>query len=202
MTIAIIGSGNVGGTLAQAFLKAGHTVLVGARFPLSEKSLKLAQQIGEDRFTSIGLAVQQADVIVLAVPATEAAPIAAQLGDTVQKVIIDTMNIVMGRGPEGYTNTADAVCAHTASQDVVKCFNTTGFENMADPRGTDMFVAGDSARGKYIASQLARDIGFGMVWDMGGNDKFYLIEQLANVWINQAIFQKAGRNMTPRFTTH
>jgi hypothetical protein len=30
---------------------------------------------------------------------------------------------------------------------------------------------------------------------MGGNDKFFLIEQLANVWINQAIFQKGGRNM-------
>ncbi len=40
--IAIIGSGNVGGALAKKWLKAGHTVLVGARFPLSEKNVKLA----------------------------------------------------------------------------------------------------------------------------------------------------------------
>ncbi|MGA0555288.1 NAD(P)-binding domain-containing protein [Larkinella sp. VNQ87] len=48
MIIAVIGSGNVGGALAQRFIQAGHTVLVGARFPLSEKSVKLAGKIGKD----------------------------------------------------------------------------------------------------------------------------------------------------------
>jgi len=56
------------------------------------------------------------------------------------------MNIVMGKGPEGFTNTTDAILTNTASRDVVKCFNTTGFENMANPvhngDGIDMFVAG------------------------------------------------------------
>lgn len=49
MKIAIIGSGNVGGALAQQWVKAGHTVLVGAKFPLSEKNINLATKIGEDR---------------------------------------------------------------------------------------------------------------------------------------------------------
>lgn len=31
MTIAIIGSGNVGGALAQSLIKGGHTVLIGAK---------------------------------------------------------------------------------------------------------------------------------------------------------------------------
>lgn len=38
MKIAVIGSGNVGGSLAQQWVKAGHTVLIGAKFPLSEKT--------------------------------------------------------------------------------------------------------------------------------------------------------------------
>ena len=56
--IAIIGSGNVGGALAQQWVKAGHTVLVGAEFPISEKNTTLATKIGEDRFTNVSYAVK------------------------------------------------------------------------------------------------------------------------------------------------
>jgi len=199
MVIAIIGTGNVGGALAQRFIEAGHTVLMGSRFPLSEKSVQLATKIGEDRFTTVASAVQQAEVIVLATPAAKAIEVAQELGDTRGKVIIDTMNIVRGAGPVGFTNTAEAVLAHTASRDVVKCFNTTGAENMLNPRygeeAADMFVAGDSARGKAVATQLAREIGFGACYDLGGNDRFGLLEQLALSWITLAIFQSQGRGM-------
>ena len=56
--IAIMGSGNVGGALAQQRVKAGHTVLVGAKFPISEKNITLATKIGEDRFTNVSYAVK------------------------------------------------------------------------------------------------------------------------------------------------
>lgn len=199
MKIAIIGSGNVGGALAQKFIKAGHTVLVGAKFPLSEKSIKLATQIGEDRFTSVESAVKQCEVIVLATPAPMAAEVAQSLGDTTGKVIIDTMNIVMGRGPAGFSNTADAILANTTTKDVVKCFNTTGFNNMLDTKygeyQIDAFVAGDSEKGKEIASKLALDAGFAACYDVGGNDKFQLMEQFAFFWINLAMFKGQGRDI-------
>lgn len=199
MKIAIIGSGNVGGALAQKFIKAGHTVLIGAKFPLSEKSIKLATQIGEDHFTSVESAVKQCEVIVLATPAPMAAEVAQSLGDTSGKVIIDTMNIVMGRGPAGFSNTADAILANTATKDVVKCFNTTGFNNMLDTQYAehqiDAFVAGDSEKGKTIANQLAHDAGFGACYDVGGNDKFQLMEQFAFFWINLAMFKGQGRDI-------
>lgn len=70
MKIAIIGSGNVGGALAQQWIKAGHTVLIGAKFPLSEKNSQLAAKIGEDRFTSVQSAVQQSEVVLIATPPT------------------------------------------------------------------------------------------------------------------------------------
>ena len=37
MKIAIIGSGNVGGALAQQWIKAGHHVMIGAKFAKVKK---------------------------------------------------------------------------------------------------------------------------------------------------------------------
>lgn len=197
MEIAILGAGNVGAALARRFIEVGHNVRVGVRFPLSEKSRKLADNIGEQYFYSVEEAVIPASVIVIAVPAAQAVAVARQLPDCSKKIIIDTMNIVNGRGPEGYLHTAQALLDNTNCTDVVKCFNTTGAENMINPvfgtRAIDMFMCGNSAAGKQAAKRLALEIGFGTVHDMGGNDRFYLIEQLANVWINQAIFQGEGR---------
>ena len=68
MNIAIIGSGNVGGALAQQWMKAGHTVTIGAKFPLSEKNLKLAREIGEEKFVSVEKAAELSEVILLAIP--------------------------------------------------------------------------------------------------------------------------------------
>ena len=199
MKIAIIGSGNVGGTLAQKWIEAGHEVIIGARMPLSDKNNALVDKIGAHHFAEIHDAVSKSEVILVATPATQAALVAQSLGDTTGKIIIDSMNIVMGRGPEGYSNTADAILANTNTKDVLKCFNTTGFNNMVDPNynGTaiDLFVAGDSVKGKDIATQLAKDAGFAECYDVGGNDKFQLMEQFAWFWINLAMFQGQGRDI-------
>ena len=197
--IAIIGSGNVGGALAKKWLKAGHTVLVGARFPLSEKNVKLATEIGEDCFTSIDSAVKQCEIILISTPATAAVEVVKSLGDTKGKIIIDAMNIVMGRGPQGDKNTSDAILDNTQTKDVVKCFNTTGANNMQNANygnlAIDLFVAGDSEKGKLAAMQLAKDAGFAECYSIGGNDKFELMEQFAWFWINLAMFQGQGRDI-------
>ena len=199
MKIAIIGSGNVGGVLARKWIDSGHSVLIGARFPLSEKNMKLAEFIGEDRFTSIENAAFQSEIILIATPATSAIEVAKSLGNTDGKIIIDSMNIVMGKGPVGYTNTTQAILDHTNTIDVVKCFNTTGFNNMLDPQYAneklDLFVAGNSEKGRDAAIQLAKDAGFAECYSIGGNDKFELMEQFAFFWINLALFQGQGRNI-------
>jgi predicted dinucleotide-binding enzyme len=79
MKIAIIGSGNVGGALAQQWVKAGHTVLVGAKFPLSEKNIHLATQIGEDRFNTVASVAKQCDVILIATPPTAIFDVIAEI---------------------------------------------------------------------------------------------------------------------------
>lgn len=197
MNIAIIGSGNVGGALAQQWIKAGHTVLVGANLPLSEKNLKLAIQIGEDRFSSIDHAVNQSEVILIATPPAAIFDIIDQMGDASNKIIIDATNSVM-KGPEPYKTVYHALEDKTKAE-VVKCFNSTGFENMLNPvydgQGIDMFMAGDSDIAKSVAKTLALDAGFGACIDFGKSDKVELLEKFALSWINLAILQGHGRDM-------
>lgn len=197
MNIAIIGAGNVGGALAQQWIKAGHTVLIGGKFPLSEKSIRLATRIGEDRFTSIGNAVKQCDTILIATPPPAIFDIIEQMGNVTNKVIIDASNSII-KIPDPYPTVYHCLADKTNAA-IVKCFNTTGFENMLNPvyngEHIDMFMAGDSDKAKTVAKQLALDCGFGSCIDFGKQDKVVLLEQFALSWINLAIMQGHGRNM-------
>lgn len=198
MRIAIIGTGNVGGALATKWSQKGHTIFLGVKDQSQFKGIELLKN-PNTTVHSVKEAVKLADVILIAVPAPAAAEVAMSLGDTTGKIIIDSMNVVMGRGPKGFTNTAAAILANTQTRDVVKCFNTTGFNNMMNTnyQGTaiDMFVAGDSIKGKEAAIQLAKDAGFAECYSVGGNDKFELMEQFAFFWINLAMMQGQGRDI-------
>lgn len=57
------------------------------------------------------------------------------------------------------------------------------------------FIASDSERGKQVVIQLAKDAGFADCYNIGGNDKFELMEQFAWFWINLAMFQGQGREI-------
>lgn len=198
MKIAIIGTGNVGGALATKWAKAGHEIFLGVGDLNGFKGKALLSN-PKTSVHSVEDAVKNAEVILIATPAPAAIEVAKSLGDTSGKIIIDAMNIVMGRGPVGFNNTADAILANTKTKDVVKCFNTTGFNNMENPvygnTSLDLFMAGDSEKGKAATRQLALDAGFAECYSIGGNDKFQLMEQFAFFWINLAMMQGQGRNI-------
>lgn len=198
MKIAIIGTGNVGGALATKWANKGHEINLGVQDISNFKGKELLNNPNTKAY-SIVEAVQKSEVILIATPATAAVEVAKSLGDTTGKIIIDAMNIVMGRGPQGYKHTTDAILDNTETKDVVKCFNTTGFNNMQNPNygniALDLFVAGDSEKGKQAAMQLAKDAGFAECYNIGGNDKFELMEQFAWFWINLAMFQGQGREI-------
>ena len=201
MKIAIIGTGNVGGALAEQIIKAGHTVLMGAKFPFSEKSIRLAVIIGEDRFAAIENAVKQSEVIIITTPPDAVLQIIPQLGNIEGKTIIDATNSIRVK-PDNYPTAFHAIKAITKSDAVVKCFNSTGFENMLNPiyngEGIDMFCAGNDKHAKQIAERLAKDIGFATCYDFGGDDKVELLEKFAFSWINLAIMQGHGRDIAFR----
>ena len=198
MKIAIIGSGNVGGTLALGWAKAGHDVIIGARKPDSEKVKKVISQNSEIKVKSIEEAVNECEVILIAANPTSVDEVSKRLGDVKDKIIIDAMNSVSSK-PTQFNNTFEALKSLTNCENIVKCFNSTGFENMENPEygnlTADMFVAGSSLKGKQTAITLSKDVGFAECYDFGGDDKVTLLEQFALAWINLAIFQKEGRNI-------
>ena len=172
-------------------------MLVGAKFSISEKNITLATKIGEDRFTNVGSAVKQCDVVLIAIPPTAILEIITEIGDVSGKILIDATNAVRQK-PYPFATVFHALSAKTKGE-VVKCFNTTGFENMSNPKygdmALDMFMAGDSEKAKSVARKLALDAGFGECWGFGGEDNVVLLEQFALSWINLAIMQGNGRDI-------
>ena len=198
MKIAIIGAGNVGSALAKGFAKAGHELFIGARNLQSAELRALAAASPNIQLSSIAEAVASAEVVLFSTPPDVAVEIAGQYPALRDRIIIDATNSVF-RAPAPYANAFEGIKAKSGCQEIAKCFNSTGFENMANPvyhdEGIDMFVAGSSARAKSVASHLACEIGFSQCFDFGGDDKVALLEQLAMCWINLAIMQGQGRDI-------
>lgn len=196
MNITIIGTGNVGGALATNWSKKGHRINLGVQDVNNFKGIELLKNDSTKVF-SISEAVTKSEVILVAIPPNAIFNVVEKLGDVSGKVIIDATNAVR-QSPEPYKTVYHCLADKTQAE-VVKCFNSTGFENMLDPiyngEGIDMFMAGDSERAKSVARQLALDIGFSSCLDFGKSDKVELLEKFALSWINLAIMQGHGRNM-------
>lgn len=196
MNIAIIGTGNVGGALASNWSKKGHNINLGVQDVNRFKGLELLKNNNTKVFT-IKEAVENSEVILIATPPTAIFEILEQMGDVSNKIIIDASNAVM-KSPEPYKTVYHALADKTKAE-IVKCFNSTGFENMLNPNyngeAIDMFMAGESEIAKSVAKQLALDCGFGSCIDFGKSDKVELLEKFALSWINLAIMQGHGRNL-------
>jgi predicted dinucleotide-binding enzyme len=196
MKIAIIGTGNVGGALATRWAQAGHEILLGVRDTQQFKGAELLQNPNTTVHT-IESSATQADAILVATPPQVAEELAKSIGNVAGKIVIDASNAVRTK-PEHFPTAFHAFEALTGAE-VVKCFNTTGFENMQNPdyghTRLDLFMAGNSARAKEVAAQLAKDAGFDQCYDFGGSDRVELLEKFALSWINLAIFQGMGRDI-------
>lgn len=196
MNIAVIGTGNIGSTLAEKWAKKGHHIYLGVRDIKNFKGKQLAD-FDNVSTHSIADATRRSDIILIATPAEIMVQLITQMGDIENKIIIDATNAVT-KTPNPYP-TAFHAFADLTKAETVKCFNTTGWENMKDtqygPINLDMFMAGDSMRAKAVAGQLAIEAGFENCYDFGGGAQVELLEQFALSWINLAIFQKMGRSI-------
>jgi 8-hydroxy-5-deazaflavin:NADPH oxidoreductase len=134
MRIAVIGKGNIGGSLGGKWLAAGHDVVYGARDGSGEGP-------GGAPVRGIGDALKDADVVVLAVPGQVVADVVTEHGAALAgKTVIDAVNRI--GAPEFDSR---AIIADAAPQArYVRAFNSLGWENFADPMpGTNMFFAAD-----------------------------------------------------------
>ncbi len=198
MKIAIIGMGNVGGTLGRRWVEAKHEIVFGARNATDPKAAGDAKAI-QAGIATVAEAAAGAEVVVLAVPWQAALDAVASAGNLGGKVLLDCTNPLtpdLSALAIGTTTSAGEQVARAAKgAKVVKIFNTTGAGNMANPRygpaGQTMLYAGDDAAAKAIAARLARDIGFDPI-DVGPLSAARILEPFALVWITLAIKQKLG----------
>lgn len=140
MKVAVIGSGRVGSVLGSRWAASGHKVTFGVRDPDSEKVQAVLASAGENaQAANVKEAAAGADVVVLAVP-WQAAEDAVRAADNLEgKVVVDCTNPIvmeghsMGLALGHTTSAAEQIAAWAAGARVVKAFNTTGMNNMAEP---------------------------------------------------------------------
>jgi len=185
MKIAIIGAGNIGGALAKGLDKKGHEIIIGTRNSDdkdAEDLVKGGKHISTDTIIN---SVSRSDVVIIAVPLAAIPGVVPALGNITGKIIIETSN-AFGKPLPEYGNGTLAIKALSDNNDVVKCFNTIGYEDLTNPNfgslKADTFVAGDSKEAKAITVQLALDMGFEKCYDLGGDDALPLLESLAVIW--------------------
>jgi predicted dinucleotide-binding enzyme len=201
MRIAFIGIGNVGSALASNLLAVGHDVVVAAHDRQSDSVQSALAQNPALRALPVQEAVAEADVVFLATPFQAVESALSSAGSMAGKTIVDCTNpigpgLTHGLGSE---NSGGEMVQNLVPQaEVVKAFNTYGFENFVDSTYPDygdlrpvMLIAGNNAEAKETVSTLCLQLGW-MPVDTGDLAMSLHLEHMALLWINMA--QVQGRD--------
>jgi 8-hydroxy-5-deazaflavin:NADPH oxidoreductase len=187
-TVAIIGTGNIGGRLAAAFAAGGQDFLLAGRD--ADAARKIAADLGgHAEVVSVDEAVERADVLVPAVWFDVFKELIAQYGGRLAgKIIIDPTNPV---GPDGNGGFQKIIGAQESAGQIlagllpagarlVKAFGTLSADTLSavarrEPeRAVLFYAADDDAAGDQVAD-LIRIAGYEPVL-VGGLDQSIRIE--------------------------
>ena len=162
MRIAVIGKGNIGGTLGAAFERAGHEVAYGSRRG------------------GIAEALSAAEAVALALPDGGVDDFLTKHGAGLSgPLVVDATN----RVGAPVANAAAAIRAAGPDARYVRAFNTLGWENFADPDfgdgPADLFYSAAEAD-RPAAEELIGAVGLRPVWV--GADKENLVDGLLPLW--------------------
>jgi len=169
MDIGIIGSGNIGSTLARDLTKLGHRVAVAnSRGPASLAAL--AAETGATAATA-EQAARAADVVIITVPEKAVPQLPRDVLAGSSAIVVDTGNYYPSRDgriadlEDGLAESAWV--ARVLGVPVVKAFNNIVAPSLATrgvPAGTPgrvaLSVAGDDARAKAVVFGLIDALGF------------------------------------------
>lgn len=174
MRIGLIGSGNIGGTVARLAVAAGHEVIVSnSRGP--ETLSDLVASLGDT--ATAGTAEQAAaagDIVVVSIPlkAYRDVPVAPLAG----KVVVDAENYYPQRDgqipqlDDGSSTSSELLAAQLVGARVVKAFNSIMARDLGSqgqPAGTPdrraIAIAGDDADAKATVTALLDAFGFDAV---------------------------------------
>ncbi|MFI8361647.1 NADPH-dependent F420 reductase [Streptomyces sp. NPDC085612] len=164
-TIAVLGKGRVGGSLAAALTRAGHEVSVADSTPGAAAS-----------------AARAARIVVNATPGADSLERLAALREELRgKILVDVSNATVD-GPDGLpadllypgSSLAERLQEALPATYVVKTLNTMLYPVMTAPailaQAPDAFLSGDDAEAKQTVRDLLADLGWSKEWitDLGG----------------------------------
>lgn len=168
--VAVIGSGDVGKTIAGGFLKHGFSVILASREPSKLNDwLQTAEPIGKASTASFADAAARAEIIVLAVNGRAGLDAVDQCGidNLAGKIVIDSMNPLDGTLDEGgilgfYAGVKDSLFEtlqdKAPNAKLVKALNSCGFGVMINPDfggvKPTMFICGNDADAKAQVSAI------------------------------------------------
>jgi len=169
MKIGIVGSGRVGGTLGEVWVKAGHQVMFSSLD--IEHDRALAARLGRNaRAGSAREAAAFGDVVMVSVPYRALRAVGRELGALIRgKVVIDTCNPFISRDGEiaawaRQKGVGLASAELLPGTRLVRAFNAIGYSSMGtaheQPGRIGMPIASDDAEAVATASRLIRDIGY------------------------------------------
>lgn len=183
--VALIGKGNVGGTLHDALKDKGYDVKAVGREPDKVKEL-----------------ARWGDVIVLAVPFTERENAIREMGDVYRgKVLLDVTNSAGGEGLAveiTKESGAEQVAGMARDAKVVKAFNTVFAKHMGkgevNGEQLTLFVAGDDGDAKDVVRDIGRDLGFDAI-DAGSLENARWMEALGYFNMQLGYAQEMGTDI-------
>ncbi len=193
MKIGVIGSGDVGKTLASGFLKYNHQVMLGSRTPT-----KLLDWVATQPGMRVGNFAEAADfgeIIVLSVKGVVAQEALALAGEEKlkNKIVIDTTNPIANSPPingvlQYFTTLEYSLMERLQTSypkaHFVKAFNSVGSANMVNPRfeaTPTMFICGNDDEAKQVVSKMLKDFGWDAA-DYGKAESARAIEPLCMLW--------------------
>lgn len=206
MTVAIIGTGKMGGGLARLLAAKNIDLAIGHREPA--KAVALAQEIGSSQAQGGGVAaaVKLADTVILAVPYTEVSAALDSAGDLTGKIVIDISNPIT---PDykaltvGHTTSAaEEIQKRIPGAKVVKAWNTifaellpvAAHEGRSQP--VQVFIAGDDEDAKKKVADLVAATGFEPV-ESGPLSNSRYLEPVGEINIHLGFFLGWGTNSAP-----
>lgn len=201
MNIGIIGAGNIGGTLAELFARAGHKVyLSNSRGPetLADKVAELGPNVTATRAED---AAEFGEVVLEAVPFGRYRELPADA--LAGKIVVSASNYYPNRdGNVDFHRLTQTglVAAHLRGSRVVKAFNTIFWQHLRDqgdpglPPGERraIFIAGDDAEAKRVVTELIEALGFAAV-DTGTLAESAVQEPGSAVYTKELTTDEAGK---------
>lgn len=192
LRVAVLGAGNIGGTIGKKWVAAGHQVTFGVSNPSGEKARALRAELGEKAaIGTVAEALAAADVVLLAVPGRAMdETITAHATALDGKILIDSANRIGMGGP---ANSFATFQAQTPRAQIYRAFNTLGWENFAEPViggvQADLFYCGPDGEGRQVVEQLITDVGLRPI-RVGDVDQVGVVDSLLGLWLT--LMQKQG----------